>query len=177
MLLKGPEGPVGCRIEREVFMYCSTCGVPVASELSFCNRCGTNLNKDRDSSPNNSLAGGLITGVVLVAILGLGIMCGGSIALKKSAELQDPAVVFFMVLCFGIVGLVELFLARQLSRVLGAGSNQNLLEQTAQPLFQPALVPASEVRAAHLRTVPEPIQSVTENTTRTLQHSFGQPLK
>jgi predicted nucleic acid-binding Zn ribbon protein len=158
-------------------MYCSTCGTPVASELSFCNRCGTNLNKDRGGSQENSLAGGLITGVVLVAILGLGIMCGGAIALRKGGEFQEPAVVFFMIMCFAIVGFVELFLVRQLSRVLEAGGSQKRLEQPSQPLFQPALVPANEVRAAHLRTVPEPIPSVTENTTRTLGHSFGQSLK
>ena len=156
-------------------MYCSTCGTPVAAELSFCNRCGTNLNKDRGASPENSMAGGLITGVVLVAVLGLGIMCGGAIALKKGAELQEPAVVFFMILSFAMVGFVELFLVRQLSRLRG-GRDQQRLAEPAQPLFQPALVPASEVRAAHLRTLPEPI-SVTENTTRTLEHSFGQSLK
>jgi hypothetical protein len=121
------------------------------------------------------MAGGLITGVVLVAVLGLGIMCGGAIALKKGAELQEPAVVFFMILSFAMVGFVELFLVRQLSRLRG-GRDQQRLAEPAQPLFQPALVPASEVRAAHLRTLPEPI-SVTENTTRTLEHSFGQSLK
>jgi predicted nucleic acid-binding Zn ribbon protein len=163
-------------IERNVFMYCSTCGTPVAAELSFCKRCGTSLNKDRGASQENSMAGSLITGVVLVAVLGLGIMCGGAIALKKGAELNEPTVVFFMMLSFAIVGFVELFLVRQLSRLLG-GHDQKRMAEPAQPLFQPAMVPASEVRAAHLRTLPEPIPSVTENTTRTLEHSFGQSLK
>lgn len=158
-------------------MYCSTCGIPVAAELSFCKRCGTSLNKERGASEEKSLAGGLITGVVLVAVLGLGIMCGGAIALKKGAELQEPAVVFFMILSFAIVGFVELFLVRQLTRLVGGGRDQKRMSESVQPLFQPALVPASEVRAAHLRTLPEPISSVTENTTRTLEHSFGQSLK
>ena len=122
-------------------MYCATCGAPVASGLSFCNRCGTSLNKERTGSPENSMVTSLITAVVLVAIFGLGIMCGGAIALKKGAELQEPAVVFFMVLCFAIVAFVELFLVRQVSRVLDSGRKQERLEQSMQqqqPLFQPA---------------------------------------
>lgn len=161
-------------------MYCATCGTPVAPGLSFCNRCGTNLKKESNGSKENSLPGYLISAVVLVAIFGLGIMCGGAIALKKGAELQEPAVVFFMVLCFAIVGFVELFLVRQVSRVIESGRKQEHLDQLTpqqQPLFQPALVPASEVRAAQLRTAPEPVTSVTENTTRTLGHSFRPSLK
>jgi predicted nucleic acid-binding Zn ribbon protein len=161
-------------------MYCASCGTPVASGLSYCNRCGTSLNRERTSERQNPIAGYLISGVVLVAILGLGIMCGGAIALKKGAELQEPAVVFFMVLCFAIVALVELFLVRQMSRVLDSGRKQERPEQLPkqqQPLFQPALVPASEIRAAQLRTAPEPVTSVTENTTRTLEHAFRQSQK
>jgi len=153
-------------------MYCSTCGTPLNAGLSFCNRCGTNLNKEPAGAFEKSLAGGLITGVVLVGILGLGLIIGGSIALKVAAEFNEAAVVFFMVLSFATIGCVELLLMRQLSRVLGKGREQMQLEQPAQPLFQPALVPANEARLAHLRTVPEPVTSVTENTTRTLEHSF-----
>jgi hypothetical protein len=161
-------------------MYCATCGTPVAAGLSFCNRCGTNLKKEPVGSRDNSTVNSLVSAIVLVGIFGLGIMCGGAIALKKGAELQEPAVVFFMILSFAIVGFVELFLVRQLSRVLDASRRQEDLDQLPQqqqPLFQPALVPASEIRAAQLRTMPEPVTSVTENTTRTLEHSFRPSLK
>lgn len=158
-------------------MYCSNCGTPVASELSFCNRCGTVLNKDRTGTRESGAVGALITAVVLVAIFGLGIMCGGSIALKKGGEFSADLVGLFMIFSFTLVGFVEVFLVRQLSRVLASGNKQELASQPPQPLFQPAVVPASEVRAAHLRTLPEPISSVTENTTRTLEQSFRPSLK
>ena len=155
-------------------MYCSTCGTPVTAGLSFCNRCGTSLNKDRAGDQDKSLAAGLITGVVLIAILGLGLVVGGSVALKVGAEFHEPTVLFFMTLSFAVIGSVELLLMRQLSGVLGRGREQKRLQEPVQPLFQPALVPASEARLPHLRNVPEPITSVTENTTRTLEHSFRQ---
>lgn len=160
-------------------MYCANCGTPVAAGLSFCNRCGTNLKKESAGSRDDATVNSLVSAVVLVGIFGLGIMCGGAIALKKGAELREPAVVFFMILSFAIVGFVELFLVRQLSRVLDSNRKQESLDQLTQqqPLFQPALVPASEIRAAQLRTVPEPVTSVTENTTRTLEHSFRPSLK
>jgi predicted nucleic acid-binding Zn ribbon protein len=158
-------------------MYCASCGTPVASGLSFCNRCGTSLSKERGRSKEIELGGGLIAAVVLVALVGLGIMLGGSIALKKGGEFGNDVVALFMIFSFAILGFVELFLVRQLTRVLATAARRDSIEQPQQPLFQPAMVAASEVRGSHLRTLAEPVPSVTENTTRTLQNSFGQSLK
>jgi hypothetical protein len=155
-------------------MYCSTCAAPLAPGISFCNRCGINLNKDRPVDVGKSLAGGLITAVVLIGIIGLAAVIGGSLALKIGGEFHEAAVVLFMCLSFLVVGTVEVLLLRQLSRVLGQGREHKVLEQPSQPLFQPAMMPPSEARLAALRSVPEPVTSVTENTTRTLEHSFRQ---
>jgi len=155
-------------------MFCSACGTPLTAGLSYCNRCGMNLNKDRSSDSEKSLAGILVTAVVLVGILGLGAIIGGSIALKVAAEFHDAAVVLFMCMSFLVVGTVEVMLVRQLSRVLDQGRQQKKLDQSTQPLFQPALMAPSEARVSHLRSMPEPVTSVTENTTRTLEHSFRQ---
>src|SRR5207253_10949514 len=51
---------------------------------------------------------------------------------------SEGAVVFFMMMTFAIIGFVELFLVRQLSRVLGTGVRRET-EQHQQPLFQPAV--------------------------------------
>ena|SRR5215813_6662958 len=154
-------------------MYCSTCGTPISAELSFCNRCGTSLRKERPRD-ERAFVGALTTAMVLVAIAGIGLTIGGSIALKAAAHIRDAAVVLFMLLNFGIIGSVELLLSRQLTRVLSRGREQRQLEEPSQPLFQPAMIAPSEARLAHLRTLPEPGTSVTENTTRTLEHSFRQ---
>ena|ERR1700730_1736643 len=150
-------------------MYCSACASPVTAGLKFCNRCGANLKKDEEAT-GGSLGGGLVTAVVFVALFGLGIMFGGAIALKNGGGFDRDMIAIFMTFCFLIIGAAEIFLLRQLSRVLGAPSQNQSLEN-APPLFQPAQsAPPRELHA--VRDTAEPIPSVTENTTRTLEHSL-----
>lgn len=150
-------------------MYCSTCASPVTTELKFCNRCGANL-KGGQEGTGGGVANGLITAVVLVAILGVGAMFGGAVALKQGADLNNDSVGLFMFFTFVIIGITEIFLLRQLSRALGANDQSRRFE-SVPPLFQPA--PSAPVRELHaVRDTAEPISSVTENTTRTLEHSF-----
>lgn len=156
-------------------MYCSTCGTALSPELSFCNRCGTQIRKERSEDQERSLASALVTAVVLVAIFGLSLIVGGAIALHAAAQLHEGIIGSYMAISFLIVGSVEIMLMRQLSSVLGIERRRKQLEQPPQqPLFQPAVVPANELRMAHLRAASEPITSVTENTTRTLQSSFDE---
>ena len=153
-------------------MYCSACGSPITAGLKFCNRCGASLNKDPGETKGSSIAAGLITAVVLVSLLGLGIMFGGAIALKNGAGLNSDIVGVFMLFCLLIIGTAEVFLLRQLARVIGATS-QNQLVESVPPLFQPAQsAPMRELHAVPMGTMPEPVPSVTENTTRTLEHSM-----
>jgi len=129
------------------------------------------LSKNLDEKNESGVAGGLITAVVLVALFGLGIMFSGAIALKRGGELSEAAVSLFMLLSFAIVGAVEVSLLRQLSRLLGSGGKVQHLDQP-EPLFQPASASPGELRGAPPRTLIEPVPSVTENTTRTLQQSL-----
>ena len=150
-------------------MYCSACGSPVTPGLKFCNRCGMSLGKDELESSHAGITTALITSIVIVGIGGLGIMLAGALNLKTNGQLGNDAVAIFMFLTFLLVAMVELFLLRQLSRVLGTGSKTRQADQP-QPLFQPASASTNELRATPLRALPEPIPSVTENTTRTLEH-------
>jgi hypothetical protein len=142
----------------------------VTPGLKFCNRCGTGLSKEPDEKKESGVAGGLITAVVFVALGGLGIMFGGAIALKNGGGLSEAAVALFMLFNFAIVGTVEVFLLRQLSRLLESGGKVPQVDQR-QPLFQPSSVSPHELHRTPPRTFPEAVPSVTENTTRTLQQS------
>ena len=84
-------------------------------------------------------------------------------ALTKEAKLGEPVVVLFMILTFLIVGFTELMLMRQLSR-LGESKDQKQLQQ------QPA-TRSNELNYAEPRALHEPVASVTENTTRTLEYA------
>lgn len=149
-------------------MYCSTCGTPLAPGLSYCNRCGTSL-KERSESHTGAIAA-FLTAITLIGLIGMGIMLGGMLTLTREAHLGEPIVGFYMLFTFLIVAITEILLVRQLSRL--TGSSERKVIDIPQPSIKP-----SELRHAQPRTLAEPMQSVTENTTRTLEYSGNEPLR
>jgi len=146
-------------------MYCIACGTPLAPGLSYCNRCGASL-KERSETKNNSIPA-FLTAITLIATVGLGIMLGGALTLKRDADMAHEIVGFFMFFTFIIVVVTEVLLFRQLSRLTG-NMEQRRVEAPAQ------FAPGPDVRSLPARTPDEPIPSVTENTTRTLEYSRNQ---
>ena len=146
-------------------MYCAACGTPLTPGLSYCNRCGASL-KER-SEPKVSAIPAFLTAITLIAIVGLGIMLGGALTLRRDAGMAQEIVGFFMLFTFIIVVVTEVLLVRQLSRL--TGNAEHVVTPPA-----PSFVPALEARALPARAPGEPIPSVTENTTRTLEYSRNQ---
>ena len=146
-------------------MYCAACGTPLPPGLSYCNRCGASL-RERSESKSNAIPA-FLTAITLIAIAGLGIMLGGALTLRRDADLAHEIVGFFMFFTFIIVVLTEVLLVRQLSRLTG-----NAEHTVITPA--PAFVPAPDARSLPARSPGEPISSVTENTTRTLEYSPNQ---
>jgi len=138
-------------------MYCSSCGTPITQGLSFCNRCGANL-KDRPVNQNMGPISAFLTAIVILGVVGLGIMLGGSLVLRKEAGFPFELIAIFMLL---IVGTIEFMLIRQLSRLTGAVDDRRS--------FQPPQ-PVHELRPASVSNLPEP-GSVIEGTTRTLEYT------
>ncbi len=153
-------------------MYCSGCGSPIAPGLSFCNRCGTSL-KERGEARHTGAIPALVTAMTLIGVAGMGLLLGGPLALKREGQFGEEFIVLFMFLIFFIVGFTEIFLYRQLSR-LTAVKNQTFA--TPQPAPLPAPMP-HEFREPQPRALSEPIPSVTENTTRTLEYSREERLR
>ncbi len=146
-------------------MYCAACGTPLTPGLSYCNRCGASLREHSESKSNAIPA--FLTAITLIAIAGLGIMLGGALTLRREADLAHEIVGFFMLFTFIIVVVTEVLLVRQLSRLTGNAEHP-------VPTGAPSFVPAPEARALTARAAGEPIPSVTENTTRTLEYSRNQ---
>ena len=149
-------------------MYCATCGTPIAPGLSYCNRCGSSL-KERTDTKTGAITA-FLTAITLIGIIGLGIMLGGAIALRKEANVGEDVMGFFMFLTFFIVGLTEFLLIRQLSKLTGS-NEQRVIDTPQYPVVQ------NELRPAQPRSLAEPVSSVTENTTRTLEYSRNEPTR
>jgi len=120
--------------------------------------------KERGESKVGPLTA-LLTAITLLGIVGMGIALGGALALRNEAHLDERIIAAFMLMTFFLVGTIEVFLCRQLSRLLSGSEKKQThiaASQTAGP---------NELPAAQPRSLPEPIPSVTENTTRTLEYS------
>ena len=149
-------------------MYCAACGTPLAPGLSYCNRCGTSL-KERGSETKPAPVGAYLAAITIIGIVGLSLMLGGAIALKIGGDFHEELIGIFMFMTFVIVGVVEFSLLRQLSRLNRAAEKK----ETAPPLLQAGM--SNEIRGQQPRALGEPVPSVTENTTRTLQYSRDEP--
>ena len=150
-------------------MYCSACGTPLAAGLSYCNRCGMNLKERSETSGGSNIVSSYLTSITLLGVGGLGLMLGGAMAMKNGAQMPEEIIGIFMVMCFFVVTLVEIFLCRQLSRLTRTLDHKQLAAPSI-PATQPA-----DFRAPQPRVLAEPLPSVTENTTRTLEYSRNEP--
>lgn len=150
-------------------MYCAACGTPLAPGLSYCNRCGMSVKERREPKQTAAITAFLIA-ITLIGTIGLGIMVGGALSLTTEAHLREELVGFFMLFTFLIVLVTEILLVRQLSRLIAA--NQTRMIEPPQPVAMPA-----EFRPPQQRALAEPVSSVTENTTRTLEYSRHEPTR
>ena len=143
-------------------MYCPACATPIAPGLSFCNRCGMSL-KERSETKTGAIVA-FLAAITVIGVLGLGVTFGGVLTLTKEAHLGEDIIGLFMLLGLAIVGIVEFLLIRQLSKLLSA------TERRSKETHSASVMP-HELGPGHPRALPEPIPSVTENTTRTLEYS------
>ena len=149
-------------------MYCAGCGTPLAAGLSYCNRCGMNLRERSEAKPTP--VNSYLTAITILGIGGLSLMLGGALALKNGGNFNEEMIGVFMVMTFLIVTIVELSLCRQLSRLNRAAEKR----ETSVQMMPPGI--PNEIRGQQARALGEPVSSVTENTTRTLQYSRNEPL-
>lgn len=142
-------------------MYCVNCGTPLTQGLSYCNRCGVSL-RERSETKTGAISA-FLTAITLIAVIGLGIMLGGAMALRKEADLSQELIGFFMLFTFLIVGITEVMLVRNLSKLFRSNERTQYLP-SPQPM-------PHDLRLPQATPLGEPVSSVTENTTRTLEYA------
>jgi len=141
-------------------MFCPNCGTPRTQGLSYCNRCGVDLRERKESSPTGAI-GAVLTAITILGIVGLGIMLGGALVLRKEAGLSQELIGVFMLFTFLIVAMTEFMLVRNLSKLTSTQENKK---------YFPAPPPMNDMRLPPARSLGEPVPSVTENTTHTLDY-------
>ena len=151
-------------------MYCSSCGVAVAPGLTYCNYCGEKLSaakrEARIKSPEVRPET-LIGAMVFTFVFGLGAITVLMGVMKAVLGLETGALLFFALVCFLIMLLLEgvfiRLLFRRKRRVEEAGDTGRLKGQ-----------PTRELDAANARGLPEPMPSVTEHTTLALEPIYSE---
>jgi hypothetical protein len=145
-------------------MYCSSCGVAVAQSLSYCNYCGAKLGDKADSvskSPdvNPQFLLSAMIGLFIFGLAAITVLMG---VLKTILDLPVERVLAFALLPFLVMLLLEGLCLRLLLHrnrdAKHAGDTALLKERTTKGLD-----------AAEKRLLTEPVPSVADHTTRTLE--------
>jgi len=143
-------------------MYCANCGTPRTQGLSYCNRCGADL-RERVETTNTRAITAFLTAITMLGMAGLAIMLAGALVLRRGAGLSQELIGVFMLFTFLIVSITEVMLFRNLSKLSGSKERKD---------YFPAPSPTQhDLRLPQGTPLGEPVGSVTENTTRTLEYA------
>ena len=153
-------------------MYCPSCGVAVAQGLSYCKHCGEKLSgakgdavvKSSEVKPEL-----LVSAMVAVFVLGLGAIAVLIGVLKQVAGFDLPFLLVATMLSFVLMLVVEgviiglLLKGKRGAKEAEASDTERLKGQTTKGLG-----------GAQARVLPEPVPSVTEETTRAFEPIYSE---
>lgn len=147
-------------------MFCATCGVQVDDRLNFCKSCGSRIAKD-DSNGQNTALNSLIGVVAAVTLGGLGILIALiAVLLKNGFEHSGIGVIASIYLV--VLGVVSFSLVRQIPKLIESGRRDES-SQSSGVVMPAQLSPRTTAQLEEGNFQPA---SVTEDTTRTLQHEY-----
>ena len=143
-------------------MYCSTCGLAVSPNLTYCNRCGTELAKQPDQPKLSSTSmESLVWAIASVTIVGMGAVIGLMAVMKQVLHFNDALITVFSLLFLATFIGVDVAFLRLLREKFGV--KRTLI-----------LTPKNELRTKDLdgpnvHVLAEAPPSIAEHTTRTLE--------
>lgn len=141
-------------------MLCSNCGIEVRTGVSYCNRCGTELNQKAPKAVEVPLKS-LIFAMVATCVFGLAFLTFLTIAMKI-AQLPVDIMAIFMSFSFLLLTGIEGFFVWLLVGTLKQ-------KREPQPVSVAKAVTTNELQSVSATPLlPEPPVSVTEHTTRNL---------
>lgn len=144
-------------------MFCPTCGIALAQQMKYCNRCGSQ-STTRDAEVIQIIEKRMdseMEGLFWITAFSLGFVLGG-IAVMKKLNLSEGLLIAYMILC--AIGFLSYF-------GLGVWQIRRLSRSLRHTAYTDTLPPAdtNELNPANARASLAPVLSVTEHTTRTLE--------
>ncbi len=146
-------------------MYCPDCGKTVNAKLKYCNGCGGRLSReteDKDGTPGKMLDN-ILTTLFLTVMFGFGILVGLVAVLLGNGvptEFVTMIVIAYLAAIFGVC----LMLVKQVPKLIDAKLRS--LNAASDAPSQAQLRPLTTAQLDEYR---EPVMSVTDHTTRTLE--------
>ena len=151
-------------------MYCSSCGVALAQNLTYCNFCGAKLNDDRSNSlgKTNELSYDAFVMTMIVALFVFGMIAISIFTgvLKEVLHFEFGPLIAFAFLSFLILIALEGVLISRLFR--RKRKTDDLAGQKSVETH------VTKELAERSRLSSEPVSSVTDHTTRTLDPIFNE---
>ena len=148
-------------------MYCHSCGNSVSKRLKYCNSCGARLGsaeEDRDGTPGKMLDN-ILTTLFLTVMFGLGILVG-LVAVLLGNSVPTQIVTLIVVAYLAAVFGVCFMLVKQVPKLIDAKLRMQNAGYDADEARE--LRPVTTAQLAEYR---EPVMSVTDHTTRTLDNA------
>jgi hypothetical protein len=140
-------------------MYCSSCGVAVNSELTYCNYCGAKLNRDGSRKSGEVRPEALVMMMVATFVMGTFVITLLMGMMKAVLRLDFGPIMVIFALCFLLMCAIESVFIRLLLR------SQRGAAETKEN--RPAYQRGTTKELAEESQAPlEPVASVTEHTTR-----------
>lgn len=143
-------------------MYCANCGSLAESKLKYCKNCGSKLGKEDADKGADSMLNNILTTLFLIVMFGLGILVG-LVAVLLGAGVEPKFVMFIAIGYLAAVFGICYTLLTQVPKLIDAKLNKRAESPDFVPPAQ--LYPRT---TAQLEEQREPVISVTEHTTRTL---------
>jgi len=150
-------------------MFCSSCGVSLKQGASYCNHCGAKANDAKGDSPAKSSEVRpemLIAAMVFLFIFSVAAIMS-LMSVMKRMDLATGVILAITAFCFLVMLSLEgVFMWLLMRRFRGA-------KEKTDPALSKGQT-TKELDAAQVRVLPEPMPSVTENTTRTLEPTYSE---
>ena len=150
-------------------MYCPSCGIASTSGLSYCKKCGANLSISKDhgaSKPPEALVNSLMDSTFWVTVFGLGVIVGGVVAMK-ALELREVFIIAYMILStVAFLGIYGMHVWQFVRLTSGSRKSNAAIEVKESDTKQ--------IDLAQVRALSEPMQSVTDHTTRAFERLYNE---